>query len=103
MIITSSSGAQPFAGFCKTREVAQPTVEAFSTGSGGLHPWAQALYSHDIASQGPRCVAQGYLSALVRPIDLTLEIYEGHGATPPDVHEIRRVLERRRAAWQARL
>jgi hypothetical protein len=78
-------------------------VEVFSTGSGGLHPWAQALYGTDVAATGSRLAVQAYLSAMVRPIDLTLQIYERAGAPPADLAEMRHVLALRRAAWQRRL
>lgn len=78
-------------------------VKAVPSATGGIHQWAQALYDADLRASTGRLAAQQYLTAVVRPIDLTLLHYQWDGATPADLDSIRRVLQQRRLSWLQRL
>lgn len=76
-------------------------VAVYSSARGGIDPWTQALYATEMGVEGTRMAAQGYLSAAVRPIELTLKQYAWDGASAQDLSDIADVLKARQDRWIA--
>ena len=74
-------------------------IEVLKEEPGGMHPWAQTIFSTELSTEGPRMSALGYLSARVRPIDLTLKQYAWDGVIPEDLAAIEDLLHKRRESW----
>jgi transcriptional regulator with XRE-family HTH domain len=74
-------------------------IQILSESKGGIHPWAQTIFATEISTEGPRKSALGYLSARVRPIELTLKQYLWDGVSDDDLDSIRDLLIKRRDSW----